>query len=117
MPTCDFCEGGGHKHDLGALLKGQALVQLWEAQVVADCHAQSARWAVACYHLQPSTSPPRDALVGGISNAGGSESRCHAEVVEQVHLAPRRSVAAFQQDWAVRDVYIEEVHLCAQPDS
>ena len=53
------------------------------------------------------------ALVGGISNSGGSKSRCNAGVVEHMPLAARRRVAAFQQDRAVGDVYVEQVHLCA----
>ena len=39
-------EGGGHEEDLGALLEAQPLVQLGEAEVVADGEAEAADWGV-----------------------------------------------------------------------
>ena len=50
--TCGTGEGGGHQQHLGAHAEGQALVQLWKAQVVAHAQTQAPCRAVAGHQLQ-----------------------------------------------------------------
>ena len=81
------------------MLAAEGHTDLWEPQVIADCHAKPPWGTVTADQLQRSTE--RDGL----------STQAHLQLPQAPHLGAWRCVFALEQYGPILHFYIKQVHL------
>ena len=102
MSTCGPREGARHQHDLSSMLESKPLVDLREAQVVADCQSQATSWTVAGNQLHHISLG-----LQGVSQHSGHTGCTKAEM----HLSPWSGAPSLHENGSIVYFHIEQVHL------